>query len=163
EQLLLLGRECLVRFGRRHDFLRVGREDMLDELAQSWLAGNNGLLLEGDFANIQPQLCFALVLVRPVACVTVLGQNRANVAAEPACFGWIALVLACSSSPLTPSPSYFTYTHRFDGWTPPLEHSGPKHQAPTPNLQGSSKSHAPIGRRSRGLGTAWGSHKRGRS
>src|SRR5438445_6049133 len=43
-----------------------------------------------------------------------------------------------------------------------LEHSGPKHQAPTTKLQGRSKSQAPIRRRSRGLALL-GSHKQGRS
>ena len=73
EQILLRCRKCLLGLGRRHDFFRVGREDVLDQFAFGGLSRDDGFMLKGDFTNIKPQLGFALVFVRPMAGVAVFG------------------------------------------------------------------------------------------
>ena len=43
---------------------------------------NDRFLLERDVADVQPELGFALVFVRPMAGITILGEKRADVAIE---------------------------------------------------------------------------------
>src|SRR5207244_3610144 len=82
QKLLLRSGEGLLRFGWRHEFIRVGRKNVLNEFALVRPAWNDGFLLESDLAHIQPELGFPLVFVRPMAGITVLGENRADVTIE---------------------------------------------------------------------------------
>ena len=82
QQIFLRSGQHLVRFGRRHDFVGISREDMLHELAGLGLAGNDGFPLEGDIAIIEAQLGFALIFVVPMADETVFGEDRPDVPIE---------------------------------------------------------------------------------
>ncbi len=55
---------------------------MLDEFALFGFAGHESLAFDGDLANVQPELGFALVFVRPMAGVAIFRQDGVNVAIE---------------------------------------------------------------------------------
>ncbi len=86
EQLLLLGRERLLRMRRRHDHAGIGGVDPDDHFTGRRVAGHDrphparepaGCLL----GRVEPQA--RLLLSRPVAGVAVFGKDRPDVAVEP--------------------------------------------------------------------------------
>jgi hypothetical protein len=79
-------RELPPRIDRRHLVVRISRRHPLDELALTGLGGDNRRLLrplaEQPGFGVQPQFGLALVGVGAVAGVTVLGQDRPDIAVE---------------------------------------------------------------------------------
>ena len=67
---------------RRHELLGIAAEDALDDLAVVRLAGNDRLRLDGFVADIQSQLGFAMIFVRPVASKAAVRKNRPDVTVE---------------------------------------------------------------------------------
>jgi len=82
EQLdLMLGQFRLVRVGRRHQLVFVVRGDPLDQRAVLRLAGDDGIL-NGRVAQVQTQLGLPVALIRTVAGVTPIRQQRPNLPIE---------------------------------------------------------------------------------
>jgi len=86
ENLLLCRGEWFLVFGRRHQVVRVGAEDSLHHLAGVWVAGHDRRAIvairERPVAPVEPQLRLARLLVRSVARVTPVREDRLDVAAE---------------------------------------------------------------------------------
>ena len=86
DQLLLAVGESTAGVGRRHDVIRVVGGDAAVNLALAWLAVDERahavFVTKCIGLGIEPQLGLALVGVRPVALVTVVGEDRADVAVE---------------------------------------------------------------------------------
>ena len=87
EQLHLLGAEWLALIRRRHDFVRVAAGQPLHQRAFFHVARHDGTIArlqrsQGFLRTVQAQPGLALVLVRSVARIAVIGQYRADVAVE---------------------------------------------------------------------------------
>ena len=83
---LLLG-DFLVRFLRRHDLILIMGRDPTPELALIQLAGNDGciailVLLQRVRLQVEPQVCFAMLRLRPVALKAGIREDRQDIAAE---------------------------------------------------------------------------------
>ena len=86
KQLLLLRRECLMRLGRGHEIIRVSGKNALDQFALVRFSRDNRQLGNRLFAHVEAELAFALVLVRPMAKETLVGENRPDI---PIVRGWM--------------------------------------------------------------------------
>ena len=87
EQIDLRGLERLVLLRRRHDVVFVGRGDAADQLALFQRTRHHRdftrlRLAKRHVLHVEPQFALALVRVRPVAGVAVLGKDRTDVAVE---------------------------------------------------------------------------------
>ena len=86
EERELGGRDGFMLLGRRHHVVGIRRFDTLDEFALLGLAGQDHevslAVALGVLLVVEPQLTLAAFLVRPVAGDAVLGQDRADLAAE---------------------------------------------------------------------------------
>src|SRR5687767_3976643 len=78
--------EALARLPRRHVVIVVRRQrNHLEQFALIRQAGNNGPVtrlqfLQRVFFNIQAQPGLSLILIRPVAGITILGKNWPDIA-----------------------------------------------------------------------------------
>ena len=80
KQLLLLRRECLMRLGRGHEIIRVSGKNALDQFALVRFSRDNRQLGNRLFAHVEAEFALALVLVRPMAKETVVGENGTDIA-----------------------------------------------------------------------------------
>src|SRR5690606_7584416 len=80
QALLLFRRERLLCVRRRHDVVRIRREDPSDQRALAGLAGSDRALLDRIVAAIEPEAGLARGAVRAVTGEAVLGEDGANVA-----------------------------------------------------------------------------------
>ena len=88
----LILREHLVELGGRHVIVGVFREESLHHFALFRMSGQDGRLagfaaFAGGVQGVQAQLALHLVLVRPVAGVAGVGEDRPDVAVELDAFG----------------------------------------------------------------------------
>ncbi len=60
--------------------------DAVDDLAFFRAAGDDGLCLDGVFADIEPEICLAFASIRTVALDAFVGKNRADVLVETQLF-----------------------------------------------------------------------------
>ena len=86
EQLLLLGRERLLRMRRGHDHVGIGGVDPGNQFALRQVAGDDRPRAAFEFAGrllggVEPQA--RLLLPRPMAGVAVFGEERPDVAVKP--------------------------------------------------------------------------------
>ena len=80
ERFFLGGGELLVGFRRRHHRVGIGRVGARDERALGRLAGDDGIVLDGDFAFVEAEVGLAGGAVGAVAGEAVLREDRADVA-----------------------------------------------------------------------------------
>ena len=79
--LLRIGQHPLA-LGWRHEFIRVGVEDALQQRALSRVTRHNRTGLDRVIANIEPQLAVAMRWVRPVAEETLVTEDGPHIAVE---------------------------------------------------------------------------------
>ena len=84
EELDLLGRQLLVRLGRRHDVVLIIGEKSRDQLAGFRVSRYDGgvLATRCAFVRVKSEVGFPGVFVRTVAVKAVVGKDGANVAIE---------------------------------------------------------------------------------
>ena len=71
EQFLLFRCENLMRFRRRHDFILIVGENARDQIAFLRFSRNDGASLNGVSTNVQAQILLAMLLIGPVAVITI--------------------------------------------------------------------------------------------
>ena len=82
ENFFLLSGEFLVRIGRRHQFVFIGAEDPLDQIAFIRLARHEGVLLHSGLTHIEPQFRLAMASVVAMAVETVVREDRPHITVE---------------------------------------------------------------------------------
>ena len=82
EQFLFLLSEGGMGFGRRHDFIRIIGMNAVVEFTTFDLTGNDHIVLEGDFPNIQSKFRLPALLVRSVTGIAFTGEQGAYIPVE---------------------------------------------------------------------------------
>src|SRR5437870_9727078 len=79
--------QSLAGFWRRHPVVSIFGSHQLEQFAFRWIASDDGEVARLEFGEgalflVVAETGFAFVFIRPMAGVTILGKNRANVAIE---------------------------------------------------------------------------------
>ena len=87
EDGLVLGGYRLLRFGRRHDVVRVVGKDAVDDFALVGLTGDDGEFARlaftvGRFREVEAEFTFTRMVVHAVASEAMLGEDRADFLVE---------------------------------------------------------------------------------
>ena len=68
--------QAALDLGRRHDLIRVGANDALDKFALGTVAEEDDFFGLGEGILVEAEICLACVLIRTVAGVAILGEDR---------------------------------------------------------------------------------------
>ena len=79
KNLLLLGSQGILGFGRRHDLVRILCENPIDQLALIGLSRHEGFFLQGARPVIQAKFGLAGLFVRPMASIALGSQNGTHI------------------------------------------------------------------------------------
>ena len=82
EDLLLPHREFFVRLRRRHQLVLVRRENAFHEFARLGFPRHERFALQRLLADVEPQLCLAVLRIVAVAVEAVIREDRPHIAVE---------------------------------------------------------------------------------